>query len=38
MAIKYVYTHKVRSSNADIDNICDGFSRVALPFSAANSL
>lgn len=31
-------THKVRSSDADIDNICDGLSCVALPLAAANSL
>lgn len=39
---KYIFslncTHKVRSSDADIDNICDGLSGVALPLTTANSL
>lgn len=32
------YTHKVRSSDADIDNICDGLSCETLPLTAANFL
>lgn len=39
---KYIFsincTHKVWSSDADIDNICDGLSGVALPLTTANSL
>lgn len=31
-------THEVRSSDADVDNICDGLSCVALPLTAAHSL
>lgn len=31
-------THKVRSSNADVHNVCDGLACVAFPVAAANFL
>lgn len=31
-------TYQVRSTNADVDNVCDGLSSPALPLATANFL